>query len=100
MEKFIYEKNCESVLKGIINPKNQFSMHNTNFILFWFNQALLDGFFKKSQYISYRNLQKLGAIKTRSFLLTFPLFLQTIQLSENIDSHTTSQILIIPLPKE
>ena len=42
----------------------------------------------------------MDAIKTETFSMTFLLFLETIQLSENIHSHTTSQTLFIPLQKE
>ena len=80
-------------VKGVINPKNEFFTPDTNFISFWSTRALLDLFLKSHKYFLQKS-QKLDAIKARIFSLTFLLFLQTMQLPENIRSHTTSQTLL------
>ena len=46
-------------IKGIIKPKNQVFMQNTNFISFWSTRALLDLFFKKPQFIFCWKSEKL-----------------------------------------
>ena len=46
-------------IKGIIKPKNQVFMQNTNFISFWSTRALLDLFFKKLQFIFCWKSEKL-----------------------------------------
>ena len=66
---FIYQFIYWFIQLVIINLKNQFFMQNTNFISFWSTRGLLD-------------------------LSLILLFLQTIQLSENIRSHTYSQKLL------
>ena len=66
----------DKTLKGIINPKNQFFMQNTNFIPFGSTRAFLDLFFRNI--FSAENRKSQTQLKTHIFLLTFLLFLQTI----------------------
>ena len=84
-----------SHLKSITNTKNQFFMQNKFYIILIYWSSI----FKKLQYVFCRKPQKFDAIKTQIFSLTFLLFLQTIQLLQNMLSHSFSEA-IIPLQKE
>ena len=79
-----------SHLKSITNTKNQFFMQNKFYIILIYWSSI----FKKLQYVFCRKPQKFDAIKTQIFSLTFLLFLQTIQLLQNICCHTVSQELL------
>ena len=79
-----------SHLKSITNTKNQFFMQNKFYIILIYWSSI----FKKLQYVFCRKPQKFDAIKTQIFSLTFLLFLQTIQLLQNICCHTVSQKLL------
>ena len=74
-------------------------MRNTNFILFWSTLALLDLFLKSRNKFSTENCKKLDPIKAQIVSLAFLLFLQTIQLSENICSYAASQTLLYKVAK-
>ena len=53
-------------LKGIINPKNQFFMQNTNFVSLWSTRTLLDLFLKSYNKFS-EEIVKIGRNKTVNF---------------------------------
>ena len=70
-------------LTGILNPENQFFMQNTNSMSFWSTQTFLDLLLKGRNRLSVENRKNWAHWH-------FLLFLQTIQLSENIRAHATS----------
>ena len=64
---FVSWSNYWATVKGIISPKKQFFMQNTNFASFWSTRARLDLFFKSRNRFSAENCKKFDAIKTHFF---------------------------------
>ena len=87
-------------VKGIISPKKKtifHAKHKFYTILIYSNSP--SSLFKELQKVFGRKSQTLDAIKKRIFSFTFLLFLQKVQLSENIRSHATSQTLLYHVTK-
>ena len=80
------------LLKVIIHPKNQFFMESNLYIIliYWSSPSI---YFQKASRYFLEIIEKIGHNKNAILLLTFFSFLQAIQLSENVCSHTTSQTL-------
>ena len=87
--KFIIEFYLVFLLKGIINPKNQFIMQNK----FLSSRTLLD-LFLKSRSVFSKEIAKIGSNKNAKFFTDIFLFLQTIKLSAKIRSSATFQTLL------
>ena len=87
-------------IKGIINPPPKKIFHvKHKFYTILIYSSSTSSLFKKPQQVFGRKSQKLDAIKKRIFSFTFLLFLQIVQLSENIRSHATYQTLLYHVTK-
>lgn len=80
-------------IKAIINQKKPTFHAKCKFCIILIYQSPPRFIFKKQQQVFHRKSQKLCTIKVQIFSLTFLLFVQTTQLSENRHCHATFQIL-------